>query len=64
MIYCSAYFREQFFLNGKGGTGNQANVGKSDFESISLLIPPVEEQRQIAEILTIVDDKIGVLQDK
>jgi type I restriction enzyme S subunit len=63
-VFNHDYFRDQFFLGGKGGTGNQANVGKSDFESIIIFIPPVAEQRQVAEILTTMDDKIVVLQDK
>lgn len=57
-------FREQFFNCGKGGTGNQANVGRSDFENIRISLPPVGEQQKIAEFLSSADEKIEILQDK
>jgi len=58
------HFRNHFFSFGKGGTGNQANVGKQNFESIPIGLPPIDEQKQIATILSTVDDKIEVLNQK
>lgn len=40
------------------------HVNVKDFMRFRVPLPPLPEQRQIAEILTTVDDKIGVLQDK
>jgi type I restriction enzyme S subunit len=40
------------------------HVTKGGMEKLHIMLPPLPEQRQIAEILTTVDEKIGVLQDK
>ncbi len=63
-VFSSEYFRNKFFEQGNGGTGNQANVGKEGFESIQIISPPIKEQTKIAEILCSVDDKLEVLTEK
>ncbi|MGD1957713.1 MAG: restriction endonuclease subunit S [Fulvivirga sp.] len=57
-------FRNQFFEQGRGGTGNQANVGKGGFESIKIFLPSIKEQSEIANILNVVESKIEVLLEK
>lgn len=45
-----------------GGDGTAVPiVNKSDFESISIQIPPLPEQKAIAEVLSSLDDKIDLL---
>lgn len=39
-------------------------LNKSDFETIEILLPPLEEQRQIAAILSSIDDKIELLHEQ
>ncbi len=39
-------------------------LNKSDFETIEILLPPLEEQRQIATILSSIDDKIELLHEQ
>ncbi len=63
-VFNFSLFRNKFFEFGQGGTGNQANVGKNDFESIEIIVPPFEEQKQIAEILSTVDNKLENLKEK
>jgi type I restriction enzyme S subunit len=43
------------------GSANQANISKSDIEDINILLPPLSEQKQIAGILSSLDDKIDLL---
>jgi type I restriction enzyme S subunit len=45
------------------GSG-QPNLSKGIIDSVNISIPPLEEQKQIAEILTTVDDKIDILEKK
>lgn len=40
------------------------HINVKDFMRFRVPMPPISEQRQIAEVLTTVDEKIGVLQDK
>lgn len=63
-VFNSSSFNKQFFERGKGGTGNQANVGKEGFETITICLPPRHEQEKIAAILFSVDQKINVLHNK
>jgi type I restriction enzyme, S subunit len=73
--YCSQYYQQYFeagaFNNqiasiAQEGARNHGllNVSVVDFFSLKLPLPPLAEQEKIAEILTTVDDKIGILQDK
>ena len=45
-------------------TGAQPNINSKEYQKLKLPFPPLPEQRQIAEILSTVDDKIGHLLDK
>ena len=42
----------------KGQTGTQSNINSNLVKNIEILIPPLPEQQQIAEILSTVDDTI------
>ena len=63
-VFNHSLFRSKFFEFGKGGTGNQANVGRNDFETIKIPLPPLKEQEKIAEILSTADEKLEVLRAK
>jgi type I restriction enzyme S subunit len=43
------------------GSANQANISATQIENLSLLLPNIDEQRAVAEILTALDDKIDLL---
>lgn len=45
------------------GSG-QPNLSKGIIDSVSLPLPPIEEQQKLAFILSTVDDKLDVLKDK
>jgi type I restriction enzyme S subunit len=47
----------------QAGSARQ-NLSLSDIRAFMVILPPLPEQRQIAEILTTVDDKLQVLTDK
>jgi len=51
-------FRDQFFLEGKGGTGNQENISIRDVAKMMVLLPAIEEQKKIVSLLKSVDKKI------
>lgn len=51
-------FLNQFFYSARGGTGNQANVGIQDLASMKILLPPLPEQKSIAQILSLTDSVI------
>jgi type I restriction enzyme S subunit len=58
----SSRFRQQFFFSSRGGTGNQANVGIKDVQSIKIPLPPLPEQQRIANLLTTWDRAITTTQ--
>ena len=43
------------------GSANQANISATQIENLPLLLPNINEQRAVAEILTSLDDKIDLL---
>lgn len=49
----------QFFESSTGGTGNQANVSTKSMESFSVYIPKSKEQRKIADLLRLLDERIA-----
>lgn len=55
-------FLDPFFLSSVGGTGNQANVGTTDVQNIEVALPPLAEQKKIAEILSTWDQTIAKLE--
>lgn len=55
----SKWFRNQFFVFGLGGTGNQANVSISDLKGIEIIQPSLIEQKKISDILSTVDTQIN-----
>lgn len=55
--------RNPYYLEFDNGI-SQTNLRKEEVLHCPVPLPPLPEQRQIAEILTTVDEKIGVLQDK
>jgi type I restriction enzyme S subunit len=54
----SENFLNAFFLLGTGGTGNQTNVGVNDIKKLILPLPPLPEQKKIAQILSTWDTAI------
>jgi len=51
-----------FFLLGRGGTGNQANVGTNDLKELEILAPPLKEQHVIGSVLLNWDQAIFTTQ--
>ena len=51
-------FLNQFFFSARGGTGNQANVGTQDLASMKVILPPLPEQKAIAQVLSTADAAI------
>ena len=49
------------FVNNMSGQSAQPNINFQEISSIPLLLPPLEEQKAIAEILSSLDDKIDIL---
>jgi type I restriction enzyme S subunit len=43
------------------GSANQANISSEQIESLELLLPDIDEQKAIAEVLSSLDDKIDLL---
>lgn len=54
----SSRFLYYFFMIGRGGTGNQANVGTNEIKQIEVALPPLSEQQKIAKILSTWDKAI------
>ncbi|MFD3157954.1 restriction endonuclease subunit S [Haloimpatiens sp. FM7330] len=52
----SEYFRNNAIANSTGST--RLRIGLSALRNLKLISPPLDEQRKIAEILSIVDDQI------
>ena len=52
-------FLNHFFESSTGGTGNQANVSTKSMESFSVYIPKSKEQRKIADLLRLLDERIA-----
>lgn len=50
-----------YLANQSSGSANQANISKKDIEAVPILLPPLEEQKAIAEVLSSLDDKIDLL---
>ncbi|MFD1014411.1 restriction endonuclease subunit S [Winogradskyella rapida] len=49
----------QFYIgNQSSGSASQANISKNDILNIPLNLPPIQEQKAIAKVLTAFDDKI------
>lgn len=62
-FYLFQYLRTQEFLNkffdcSIGGTGNQSNVGISDLRELDICLPPLPEQKAIANLLSTWDEAI------
>ncbi|WP_323589758.1 restriction endonuclease subunit S [Aliarcobacter butzleri] len=62
--YCflSSYFQKLLDLNSTGSTVK--GIKGSRLKKLNILIPPLEEQKQIAEILSTVDKKLENLKEK
>jgi len=62
-FYLFQYLRTQEFLNkffdcSIGGTGNQSNVSISDLRKLDIYLPPLPEQKAIADLLSTWDEAI------
>jgi type I restriction enzyme S subunit len=62
--YISQYEVWAFIENLSQRGGGQTGVDLEELRKYPFPLPPIAEQHQIINILTTVDDKIGVLQDK
>lgn len=51
-----------YLASQSSGSANQANISKGDIENMPISLPPLEEQKAIAEVLSSLDDKIDLLQ--
>ncbi|WP_171393784.1 restriction endonuclease subunit S [Vibrio mediterranei] len=51
-------------LASPGGAGRNKTLGQKDFESLKLSLPPLDEQKKIAEFLTSVDSKLDLLNER
>ena len=49
------------FVNNMSGQSAQPNINFQEISSIDLLLPPLKEQKVIAEVLSSLDDKIDLL---
>ena len=56
-FYCFSQLGQELNAAGSGGSV-YTNVSKGRFESISVRVPPLEDQRAIASVLGALDDKI------
>jgi type I restriction enzyme, S subunit len=52
--------REQIVSRGQGGI--RANIAQRDLKTVCVVAPPLAEQRQIAAVLTHIDDQIAALE--
>ena len=59
IFYTLTYFQKQLKHIGEGSVQDNINLGT--FENITFPIPPLEEQKAIAEVLSSLDDKIDLL---
>ncbi len=50
-----------YLANQASGSANQANISKQDIENLEFQLPPLPEQKAIAEVLSSLDDKIDLL---
>lgn len=47
-----------------GGSANQANISAGQIEGLQILLPSVDEQRLVSEVLLAIDDKITLLSNQ
>ncbi len=59
-LYYLLFFLKRNILNSQGGTVF-GSVSKRDLENLEIKLPPLPEQRAIAEVLSSLDDKIDLL---
>jgi len=62
LFYLLKNYRKKLELLSSGSTFKAIN--KSDLEKISIPVPPLEEQKEIAKILSKVDEKLKILSEK
>ena len=59
LFYLLNYFKEEI-LNSEAGTVF-GSINKNDLKNLEILLPPLEEQKAIASVLSSLDDKIDLL---
>ena len=52
---------QEYLANQSSGSANQANISGNDIKNIPILLPPLPEQKAIAQVLSSLDDKIELL---
>jgi len=61
-IFTSLFFQKQLILHSNASA--QAGVYLGELEKLKIPLPPIKEQKQIAEILSTADEKLEVLRAK
>lgn len=62
--YISQFLRQPLlidYINNMSGQSAQPNINFQEISSIEILLPPLSEQKAIAEVLSSLDDKIDLL---
>lgn len=62
-FYCKTFKARQFFIS-RGKTATMTTIGQDDIAGLPVLIPPLSQQQKIAEILSTVDDKLDIIEEK
>lgn len=59
--YLSSWNSQLYFINNANSSGGQANISPDIVKDLELSLPPLEEQKSIASVLSSLDDKIDLL---
>jgi type I restriction enzyme S subunit len=63
-VLVSDSFKEIIKSTATGTSNSMKNISKGSFLSLEVLLPPLPEQRKIAEILSTVNDKMAVIDEQ
>ncbi|MEO9484695.1 MAG: restriction endonuclease subunit S [Ekhidna sp.] len=65
LYYYLTWSRTQFYIgNQSSGSASQANISKADVLGIPIYTPPIDEQNEIAQTLSNLDQKIALLRQQ
>lgn len=59
--YLASWSSQLYFINNANSSGGQANISPDIVKDLELSLPPLPEQKAIAEVLSSLDDKIDLL---
>ncbi|MDO7850401.1 restriction endonuclease subunit S [Hymenobacter convexus] len=63
-VLVSDSFKETIKSTATGTSNSMKNISKGSFLSLEVLLPPLPQQRKIAEILSTVDEKMAVIDEQ